>query len=135
MIQIKGVSVKPEKLLILLPQCLQNNDCAFRITKDIKSCKRCGCCQIAEIVPLLENCCIMGWVATGGTLARKHITDYRPDAVIAVACPRDLSSGIIDCFPIPVYGILNQRPEGPCINTLVDMEKIRWAINNFVSQD
>jgi hypothetical protein len=76
----------------------------------------------------------MGWVATGGTLARKHITDHRPDAVIAVACPRDLSSGIIDCFPIPVYGILNQRPEGPCVNTLVDIEKIHWAIKNFVSQ-
>jgi hypothetical protein len=134
LVQIKGISVKPEKIMILLPQCLQNSDCAFRITKNIRSCKRCGRCQIAEIVPLLENYCIMGWVATGGTLARKHITDHHPDAVIAVACPRDLSSGIIDCFPIPVYGILNQRPEGPCVNTLVDMEKIRWAVKNFVSQ-
>ncbi|MGA1864798.1 MAG: DUF116 domain-containing protein [bacterium] len=132
LVQIKGISVKPEKIMILLPQCLQNSDCAFRITKDIKSCKRCGRCQIAEIISILENYGIMGWVATGGTLARKHIVDHRPDAVIAVACPRDLSSGIIDCFPIPVYGILNQRPEGPCVNTLVNMEKIRWAIKNFV---
>ena len=132
LVQIKGISVKPEKIMILLPQCLQNSDCAFRITKDIRSCKRCGHCQIAEIISLLESYGIMGWVATGGTLARKHIVDYRPDAVIAVACPRDLSSGIIDCFPIPVYGILNQRPEGPCVNTLVNMEKVRWAIKNFV---
>jgi hypothetical protein len=132
LVQIKGVSVKPENMMVLLPQCLQNSDCVFRITKDIKSCKRCGSCQIADIISLLEDYGIMGWVATGGTLARKHITDYRPDAVIAVACPRDLSSGIIDCFPIPVYGILNQRPEGPCVNTLVDMERIRWAIKNFL---
>ena len=132
LVQIKGISVKPEKIMILLPQCLQNSDCAFRITKDIRSCKRCGRCQIAEIISLLESKGIMGWVATGGTLARKHIADHQPDAVIAVACPRDLSSGIIDCFPIPVFGILNQRPEGPCVNTLVDMEKIRWAIKNFV---
>jgi hypothetical protein len=118
LVQIKGISVKPEKIMILLPQCLQNSDCAFRITKDIRSCKRCGCCQIVEIISLLESYGIMAWVATGGTLARKHIVDHRP--------------GIIDCFPIPVYGILNQRPEGPCVNTLVNMEKIRWAIKNFV---
>jgi len=132
MVQIKGVSVRPEKLMILLPQCLQNDDCDFRITKDMWSCRRCGRCQISEVIPLLEQYGITGWVATGGTLARKHVTDFRPDAIIAVACPRDLSSGITDCFPIPVYGILNQRPEGPCVNTLVDMEKIRWAIRHFI---
>lgn len=132
LVRIKGVSVRPEKLMILLPQCLQNDDCAFRITKDMRSCRRCGRCQIAEIVPLLEQHGIAGWVATGGTLARKHVTDFRPDAIIAVACPRDLSSGIIDCLPIPVYGILNQRPEGPCVNTLVDMDEVRWAIRHFV---
>ena len=132
LVQIKGISVRPEKMMVLLPQCFQDSDCAFRITKDIKGCKKCGQCQIAEIISLLEHYGIIGWVATGGTLARKHISDYRPEAVIAVACPRDLSSGIVDCFPIPVYGILNQRPEGPCVNTLVDMERVRWAIENFV---
>ncbi|MGA1794576.1 MAG: DUF116 domain-containing protein [bacterium] len=132
LVRIKGVSVRPEKLMILLPQCLQNDDCDFRITKDMRSCRRCGRCQIAEIVPLLEQNGIAGWVATGGTLARKHVTDFRPDAIIAVACPRDLSSGIIDCLPIPVYGILNQRPEGPCVNTLVDMDEVRWAIRHLV---
>lgn len=132
LVRIKGISVKPDKMMILLPQCLQNSDCAFRITKDIQSCKRCGQCQIAEILPLLESHGIIGWVATGGTLARKHISDRRPEAVIAVACPRDLSSGIVDCFPLPVYGILNERPQGPCVNTLVDMERVRWAIQHFV---
>ncbi|MBN2372833.1 DUF116 domain-containing protein [bacterium] len=133
MVKIKGLSVHPDRIIILLPQCLQNDDCKMRITKDIRCCKKCGKCQIGEIIPLLDKYNIMCWVATGGTLARKYIAEYRPDAVIAIACPRDLSSGIIDCFPIPVYGILNQRPEGPCVNTLVDMDRISWAIQNFVS--
>ena len=133
LVKIKGLSIHPERMIMLLPQCLQNDDCKIRITKDIRGCKRCGKCQVGEIIPLLDEYNIMCWVATGGTLARKYIAEYRPDAVIAIACPRDLSSGIIDCFPIPVYGILNQRPEGPCVNTLVDMDRVHWAIQNFVS--
>lgn len=127
-VQRKNISVKPDRIMILLPQCLQNNDCSIRITRDIRGCKRCGKCQITEIINLLDKYSISCWVATGGTLARKFISDYKPDVVIAIACARDLSSGIIDCFPIPVYGILNQRPEGPCVNTLVDINMIYSAI-------
>ncbi|KPK75052.1 MAG: hypothetical protein AMJ89_04980, partial [candidate division Zixibacteria bacterium SM23_73] len=38
------------------------------------------------------------------------------------------SSGIQDAYPIPVYGILNQRPYGPCVNTQVDFEKLEKAV-------
>ena len=67
-------------------------------------------------------------MATGGTLARKVIVEKRPKLVIAVACERDLTSGIKDCYPLPVIGILNDRPHGPCFNTLVEMAKIEQAL-------
>ena len=67
-------------------------------------------------------------IATGGTLARKVIVDKKPTVIVAVACERDLSSGIQDAYPIPVYGILNQRPYGPCVNTQVDFEKLEKAV-------
>ena len=67
-------------------------------------------------------------VATGGTLARRIIVQNRPEAIVAVACELDLTSGIQDSYPIPVIGILNDRPEGPCINTKVNIQKVRNAI-------
>jgi len=67
-------------------------------------------------------------VATGGTLARKVIVEKRPQLVIAVACERDLTSGIKDCYPLPVIGILNDRPNGPCVDTSVDVAKIEQAL-------
>jgi hypothetical protein len=67
-------------------------------------------------------------VATGGTLARKVIVEKRPKLVLAVACERDLTSGIKDCYPLPVIGILNDRPFGPCFNTGVDVSKIDEAL-------
>ena len=43
---------------------------------------------------------------------------------MAVACERDLTSGIQDSYPIPVIGVLNERPFGPCRNTRVDLAAV-----------
>ena len=43
-----------------------------------------------------------------------------------------LTTGIQDKYPIPVIGILNERPNGPCINTEVDMEKVKRAVADFL---
>ena len=51
---------------------------------------------------------------------------------MAVACELDLTSGIQDSYPIPVIGILNERPHGPCINTKVDIQKVKRAILDFL---
>jgi uncharacterized protein len=51
--------------------------------------------------------------------------------IIAVACERDLASGIQDTHPLPVYGILNSRPFGPCLDTDVALDKVEWAIREF----
>lgn len=69
------------------------------------------------------------FVATGGGEARKVIRQERPSAVIGVACERDLISGIHDVAPkLATLGVTNQRPEGPCKNTLVDLDELRAAI-------
>ena len=70
-------------------------------------------------------------VANGGTLARKKVASFRPDGIVAVACERDLTSGILDTYPIPVYGVLNDRPNGPCVNTCVDLKLVEEGIAFF----
>jgi len=40
-------------------------------------------------------------VATGGTIARRIVVETHPDLIIAVACERDLTSGIQDTTPLP----------------------------------
>ncbi len=96
-----------KKIMILLPHCLQDADCPHKITMDINNCQHCGNCCISEIISLGSKYSAQVKVATGGTLARKFIEDYRPDGVIAVACERDLSQGIQDIGTLPVYGVLN----------------------------
>ncbi len=66
-------------------------------------------------------------------MARKIIVEHKPQAVIAVACERELVSGIQDCYPLPVYGILNQRPHGPCTDTWADIARLERAIEHLLS--
>lgn len=120
--------LKPDRLLILLPHCLQLFDCEIKVTGDINKCVRCGRCDIRGLAELAQKYRIDISVATGGTLARKVIIEKRPKLVLAVACERDLTSGIKDCYPLPVIGILNDRPFGPCFNTKVDVAKIDAAL-------
>jgi hypothetical protein len=128
LVESQKLSVKPDRILILLPHCLQLFDCDIKVTGGIQKCIRCGRCNIKGLAEVGEKFGIDISVATGGTLARKVIVEKRPKLVVAVACERDLTSGIKDCYPLPVIGVLNDRPNGPCINTMVDVAKIEQAL-------
>jgi len=123
---------RPNKLLILLPHCIQNFDCQIKITGNIKNCQGCGKCEIKELIELADQYQSTIAVATGGTLARRIIVENKPEAIVAVACELDLTAGIQDSYPIPVIGILNDRPHGPCINTKVDILKVKEALADFL---
>lgn len=120
-----------EDILILIPHCVQKNSCKLKVTSSISNCKQCGLCNIGDLVRLQENKNINIFVATGGTLARKIILENKPKAVIAVACERDLTSGVQDVSGIPVLGVFNKRPNGPCVDTCIDVGEVEEAINFF----
>lgn len=124
--------VRPDRILILLPHCIQLFDCEIKVTGDINKCVLCGRCDIKGLVEIGRKYGIDISVATGGTLARKVIVEKRPKLVLAVACERDLTSGIKDCYPLPVIGILNLRPHGPCFNTVVDAAAIDAALQQVL---
>lgn len=131
LVESKKINLKAKQLMILLPHCLQDADCPHKITIDIDNCQHCGNCCISELIDLGSKYHALVKVATGGTLARKFIEDYRPAGVIAVACERDLSQGIQDIGNLPVYGVLNCRPNGPCFNTSVDMDQVEKALQTI----
>jgi hypothetical protein len=119
-------------ILILLPHCLQNVDCPHKITFDIDNCQECGKCVIQEFKYIEQELNVHVKVATGGTLARKIIRDVKPKVILAVACHRDLTEGIKDIDVIPVLGVLNERPNGPCFNTTCDTDEIRKILNKLL---
>jgi hypothetical protein len=132
LVQAKMMTITPERLLILAPHCLQQSNCPHKITVDVYNCQRCGSCCVDGLLEIAERYGVKLVVATGGTLARKFVVDLRPRAIVAIACERDLTTGIQDTGSLPVLGVLNIRPEGPCWNTLVSLEKVEEAVGLLV---
>lgn len=125
-------NIKPEDIMILTPHCIQKSFCKHKVTNDIENCARCGKCNVNDLVKLKEKYNVKVYIATGGTLARKIIIKYKPKAIIAVACERDLTSGIQDVSKIPVVGVFNKRPNGPCFDTQMDILEVEKVISFFL---
>jgi len=123
----------PHKILLLMPHCLQDSECTVKITHRVENCKRCGNCLIKDLLEMSISYGVDLAVATGGTIARRIVIERRPDLIIAVACERDLTSGIQDTTPLPVYGIFNERPFGPCLNTRVALERVDAVLREIAS--
>lgn len=97
-------------LLILLPRCLE------------KEAKR-------QVVERTNGRAVQIVTAAGGEEARKAIREHKPSLILAIACERDLISGIRDVAEkIPVLAVPNKRPEGPCKNTHLHLDALDDAL-------
>lgn len=125
---------EPSEALILLPHCLQDHRCEIRLTFNPAACEKCSRCPIGDILTISEKYVVDLAIASGGTSARSCIERRKPQLIIAVACPIDLSSGILDVYPITTVGILNEWRHGECFDTWVDTAKIEDACKVLISR-
>lgn len=101
---------KAENLLVLLPRCFE---------KSIKE----------KVIAITQKYNCQTFIATGGSSARQIVQKVNPDAIIGVACERDLISGMSDSKKtLPIIAIPNYRPNGPCKDTNIDIEELERAI-------
>jgi uncharacterized protein len=107
--------VNADVLLILLPRCLQK-DARREVVERVNG-------RAAQIITV-----------AGGEEARKAIRQHKPSLILAVACERDLISGIRDVAEkIHVLAIPNKRPEGPCKNTYLRLDALEDALK-FITE-
>ncbi len=108
-----AVAKKTDRTIVLLPRCLR---------KDVRQ----------NVLEVAEKYGVSAYTVGGGEQARKVVAEEKPEAVVAVACERDLAAGIRDTSPvIVIVGIPNVRREGPCRNTEVDVEAFEEALGLF----
>ena len=127
-------SLTPEQVLVLLPQCLQAADCNHRLTNNINNCERCGKCDVARLLEIFDGYGLDAWVVPGGALARELVKSKKPKVILAIACERELSSGIADTHPTPVVSIINERPNGPCVETRASCGKVAAILTRLLGE-
>jgi hypothetical protein len=106
----RGRRVGKGELLVLIPRCLSKQ----------------ALDGVLEIAGRYE---VPVFVATRGQLARRVIRERRPRAVVAVACERDMMTGLRDVAgKLPVLGLTMQLPNGPCRDATIDLGQMeRWV--------
>lgn len=122
-------------LILLAPHCLQRRSCDRKVRIDLDECARCGECDLAGLLELRERYGVRGVLASGGRQALQTVRSADVRGVIAIACEKELIDGICAAFPKPVLGICNRRPEGPCLNTRVDLQRVDDALRTLARAD
>ncbi len=98
------------ELLVLIPRCLSKQ-------------------ALDGVLAIAGRYEVPVFVATRGQLARRVIRERRPRAVVAVACERDMMTGLRDVAgKLPVLGLTMRLPNGPCRDAVLDLDVMdRWV--------
>lgn len=106
----RGRQVGKGELLVLIPRCLSKE-------------------ALDGVLAIAGRYEVPVFVATRGQLARRVIRERRPRAVVAVACERDMMTGLRDVAgKLPVLGLTMRLPSGPCRDAMLDLDVMeRWV--------
>jgi hypothetical protein len=111
----RGRKVGKGELLLLIPRCLSR-------------------ASIDGVMAIAGKYEVPVFVATRGQLARRVIRERRPRAVVAVACERDMITGLCDVAgKIPVLGLTMTLPAGPCKDAVLDLVKLEEWVRAYVT--
>jgi hypothetical protein len=106
--------VRANELLILIPRCLSR-------------------AALDGVMDIAKRYDVATFVATRGAYARQAIRERRPKAVVAVACERDMVSGLHDVAgKLPVLGLTMQLPNGPCKDASLDLAKMEEFVRKYL---
>jgi hypothetical protein len=104
------------ELLVLIPRCLSKE-------------------TLDGVLGIAGRYDVPVFVATRGQLARRAIRERRPRAVVAVACERDMTTGLRDVAgKLPVLGLTMRLPNGPCRDAVVDLPLMEDWVRSWVGE-
>jgi hypothetical protein len=110
----RGRKVGKGELLLLIPRCLSK-------------------AALDGVLSIAGKYEVPVFVATRGQLARRVIRERRPRAVVAVACERDMVTGLHDVAgKVPVLGLTMTLPSGPCKDAGLDLGKLEEWVRSYV---
>jgi len=132
--RVTGIKYNAGEILVLLPRCMQNSECKYNVVNNMENCISCGKCDVKSIRETIKETGVKAAVVTGGTQARALVKKYMPKIIIAVACERELISGMFDVPNCEVVGLINERPEGPCLNTRVSISELSSTLKSLIKK-
>lgn len=120
-----------KKRAIFLPQCLRNSkSCQAELTDKGYVCKRCNKCPIPEILELAKS---FGYehvyVVPGGSMIYRILKENREiKAILGVACLPEICEAVERLYPSGFSVQAVQLLKAGCVDTVVDVSKVKEKI-------
>lgn len=124
--------VDPSQRVLLLPHCLRPTEtCQGKYGKWGLECRECNPdCSINRLRKAALNLGYKGvCIAPGGRLAVNYVKEKKPQAIVAIACQKELEEGVHgvqelsqSSDPMPVILVIPLAKDG-CVDTEVDEEQ------------
>lgn len=112
---LRARKVSAGELLVLIPRCLSRD-------------------ALDGVLQVAGRYAVPVFVATRGQLARRVIRERRPRAVVAVACERDMVTGLHDVAgKVPVLGLTMTLPAGPCKDAGLDLARFEEWVKTYIA--
>ncbi len=134
-------NLPPSKRVLFLPQCLRNSEnCQAELTEKGYVCKKCGSCDVAEIVEFAES---LGYrhiyIVPGGSMVyrilKEVVAELDSFAALGVACIPELceASERLSMKGVP-HQCIPLRKTG-CVNTEVDVDEVKRFLKMGLSDE
>jgi hypothetical protein len=137
-IEQRLAAVDPARRVVLLSQCLRpSQTCPGKFDKKGLVCPE-DCSEDCVLGRLRKSALGLGYsgvcIAAGGAMALRFVKEHNPQAIVAVACDKELEEGVCgvrEMFEggeeIPAVVIVPLLKDG-CVDTEVDEEQVLEAI-------
>ena len=115
--------------ILLLPHCLRKEGCPTKTSSEwgmiCQKCENCDNCKICELVDFTCGLEIGAFVAPGGSLAQRIVERIKPKAILAVACPKELSENVPIARQMGMIVIAVPLMRDGCVETDVDVKQVK----------
>ncbi len=124
--EAKYKKVPYEERILLLPHCLKNQEvCKAKYGNYGLECELCGACKIDALIRAAKELNYKGvFVAPGGSIIMKIFEEFKPKAVLGVACYKEVLLGIDVSIKHDVAPQAVLLTKAGCVNTDVVVEEV-----------
>ena len=128
------MSLDVRDICLFLPHCLRSRDCPAPSDHEGIHCQGCKRCVIAELVSQGEACGLRVFCIPGGSLMEPLLRKYRPQAVIGVACDKEINLALELLWDKGIFVQVFPLERDGCFETSVNPDPILTFLTNLLPQ-
>lgn len=113
---------RPNKVLLIMPRCVQKIGCRSNVQESLDECLVCGRCPLGDVAAICDQHGLPALVAFRSHIAFDLARQQKPDLIIATACHDRLIKALRNVPEVPALLAPLASMDRMCVNASVDLQ-------------